>query len=104
MTNQNMKPNNLERTEYIEIGSDNHQKLITKLKDSSSILSKVIENCNIEVFNNQILILNFNKPSIHSETAKRFKDQLHKEFINIVKKEIEVRIEVKNDNLSDFSF
>lgn len=95
MANQNIKSNSLERTEYFEIGSNTHQKLITKLKESSKILSKIIENCNIEVFNNQILILNFDKMSIYSETAKRFKDQLHKEFVNIVKKEIEIKIEVK---------
>ncbi len=98
------KQNNLERTEYIEIGSDNHHKLISRLEDSSKILSGIVKNCNIEVFNNQILILNFNKPSIHSETAKRYKEQLLENFQKIVKKEIEVRIVVKNDNLSDFSF
>jgi len=84
------------RTEYYEIGSDIHQKLIEKIKDSSKVLSEVIKNCNVEVLDNQVLILNFDKSSIYSETAKRFKDELLKQFTNIVKKEIEIKIEIKN--------
>jgi len=88
--NQNNNTSIYKRTEYIEIGSKKHDKLIKLSLEKNKLLTKLIEKCDIEVFNNKIIVLRYQTKTIYSEQAEVFKEELSNLFSELVKKPVEV--------------
>lgn len=92
---QNNESNNqtiYKKTEYINIDSVKHNQLIKRieLESENKILSLIIKKCDIEVFNNKIIVLRFPIRTIYSEQAELRKKDFNEIFSKIVKKPVEV--------------
>lgn len=63
------KPRNFYRTEYIRKDTDRHKQLVKEIESNDRILAHILKNCDIEIFNNNIIVLRFPTKSIYSEQA-----------------------------------
>ncbi len=79
------------RTEFIQKESDKHKELIKHAREEgSNLLAKLLEKCDIEVLNNEIIVLRFASKTIYSEQAEAYKTELTDLFNALVNKKIEV--------------
>lgn len=86
---------NTQKVDSINIGSDNHSKLISLFSKSSNVLSKVIKNCRVDNYNNVISLV-FSKETIYSTLAQERKKEIQQIFSEIVKNPVEIKININS--------
>jgi hypothetical protein len=87
---------NAQKKDTIDIGSNPHLKLIDLFSKSSIVLSKIVKHCKIDVINDILVILTFDKETIYSVQAKKRKYELIEKFSEIVKNKMQVEIRISN--------
>ena len=86
--NPTLKKRFYRRTEYLPIGSSEHELLIRRIHDYSSLFAKLIAHCAVEVFNETKIVFTFETYSIYFIYCCRHR----KEIENILRDITQIRM------------